>query len=209
MVMTDSSQLAKCLKYFGFTTLCDAIFAIFMVSWVLARHIFYLTVCWSIFAHTPDILPVGCFSGPSHNLTGPHAIPAGLSYLVEPLYNPEGNVCYDGRVKWTFLGFLLGLQVLTVLWLVLIVKVAVRVVKGTGADDVRSDDEAEEEVQEEEVEEDVYTQEVGVDEIDFKGWGRRSGVRKRTAAAPSVSLPGHHSDRKELLGRIGCEKQVE
>lgn len=193
-----------------------------MVSWVLARHVFYLTVCWSIYAHTPEIMTVGCYSGPAHNLTGPHPPPAGWGYLLEPLYNPEGNVCYTPTVKWTFLGFLLGLQFLTLLWLVLIVKVAVRVIRGTGADDVRSDDEAAEEQEqveqhhveekeEEEGEDVVYAQEVGADEIDFKGWNKRSGNKKRNGGATTsgVSLPGHHSDRKELLGRIGCEKQVD
>ena len=197
-----------------------------MLSWVLARHVFYLTVCWSIYAHTPEIMTVGCYSGPAHNLTGPHEAPAGWGYLLEPLHNPEGNVCYDATVKWTFLSFLLGLQVLTLLWLVLIVKVAVRVVRGTGADDVRSDSEAvAAEEEEDEIDEvlgeglqgegqegDVlYAQEVGADEIDFKGWNsKRGGSRpKRTAASSGVSLPGHHSDRKELLGRIGCEKQVD
>lgn len=189
-----------------------------MLSWVLARHVFYLTVCWSIYAHTPEIMTVGCYSGPSDNMTGPHDPPAGWGYLVEPLYNPEGNLCYTPTVKWAFLGFLLGLQFLTLLWLILIVKVAVRVVKGTGADDVRSDDDVAEEEEEEEEndneieegqEDVVYAQEVGVEDIDFKGWGKRSGVRKRTTGTSSVSLPGHHSDRKELLGRIGCEKQVD
>lgn len=109
---------------------------------------------------------------------------------------------------------MLGLQVLTVLWLVMIIKVAVRVMQGESADDVRSDDEAGGEEEEEEEEEgddekDVaYAEEVGVDEINLRGWERRSGVRKRTGAS-GVSLSGHHSDRKELLGRIGCEKQVD
>ena len=173
-------------------------------------------VCWSLYAHASDILPNGCISGPPHNLTGPHDPPAGYGYLVEPFISRDGNVCWDFRVKWAFLSCLLGLQVLTVLWLVMIIKVAVRVVKGGSADDVRSDDEAggEEAEEEEEVEEeggaekDVYAEEVGVDEIDLRGWERRSGVRKRTGAS-GVSLSGHHSDRKELLGRIGCEKQVD
>ena len=50
-------------------------------------------------------------------------------------------------------------------------------------------------------------EEVGVEALDLKGWERRAGVR-RPASASGVSLPGH-SDRKELLGRIGCEKQVD
>jgi very-long-chain ceramide synthase len=52
-------------------------------------------------------------------------------------------------------------------------------------------------------------EEVGVEEIDLKNWERRTGVKRHQATATTgVSLPGH-SDRKELLGRIGCDKQVE
>ncbi|CAI4211212.1 unnamed protein product [Parascedosporium putredinis] len=170
--------LAKCLKYTGYTTICDVIFGVFMVSWVFARHIFYLMVCWSIYAHTPEMI-----SG--------------------------GRICFTSTVMRSFLGSLLALQVLTIMWFLLIVRVAVRVVSGGSADDIRSDDEGENE-EEDDAEEEVVEaleEEVGVEDIDLKNWERRAGV-KRTATTSGVSLPGH-SDRKELLGRIGCEKQVD
>lgn len=94
----------------------------------------------------------------------------------------------------------------------MIVNVAIRVLRGAGADDVRSDDEGDE-VDEDE-EEYVYEEaqaleeEVGVEELDLKSWERRSGVKRTASTATGVSLPSH-SDRKELLGRIGCEKQVD
>ena len=50
-------------------------------------------------------------------------------------------------------------------------------------------------------------EEVGAESLDLKNWERRTGI-KRQASSSGVRLPGH-SDRKELLGRIGCEKQVE
>jgi acyl-CoA-dependent ceramide synthase len=93
----------------------------------------------------------------------------------------------------------------------MIVRVIIKVLKGGDAEDVRSDDEGGEE--EEEEDEFVYEEaqpleeEVGVEELDLRNWERRSGVRKQ-ASSSGVSLPGH-SDRKELLGRIGCEKQVD
>lgn len=114
---------------------------------------------------------------------------------------------------------LLFLQLLTIMWFTLIVRVAIKVLRGGSAEDNRSEDEAspgeDEEVEEEE--EFVYEEaqpleeEVGVEEIDLKGWERRTGhvhVKGKVGTASGVSLPGH-SDRKELLGRIGCEKQVE
>ncbi len=187
-------------------------FGVFMVSWFLARHVGYIMVCYSVWAHTPNIMTTGCFSGPEDNIVGPFAAPEdkGVLYLLEPLWNSEGLVCYNEKVKWTFLSMLLFLQGITIMWFSLIIKVALRVLKGGSSDDPRSDDE--EDV--EEVEEIVYEeakpleQEVGVDELNLKNWERRSGVKRPAGATTSVSLPGH-SDRKELLNRIGCEKQIE
>ena len=74
----------------------------------------------------------------------------------------------------------------------------------------RSDDEGAEEEEEEDEDEFIYEeaqpleQEVGVEELNLKNWERRTGM-KRPASSSGVSLPGH-SDRKELLGRIGCDK---
>jgi very-long-chain ceramide synthase len=171
-------------------------------------------VCWSIFAQTPHLLTTGCFRGDNENLTGPHDPPPGWGYLLEPFLDFKGHVCYDWTVKWAFLAPLLMLQVIMVLWFLMIVRVAVKVIRGDGADDVRSDGEEEEEEEgldgEEEEEEEVaepLEEEVGVEELDLKNWERRTGV-KRQAGSTGVNIPGH-SDRKELLGRIGCEKQVE
>lgn len=181
-----------------------------MVSWVLARHIFYIMVCWSVYAHTPSVMPSGCFRGPNSNLIGPEDPPAGLSYLVEPFMNSTGRVCYNGIVKWAFLTPLLLLQVITIIWFTMIVRVAIKVIRGDGAEDTRSDDEAEEEEEEDEFtyeEAQPLEEEVGVEALSLKNWERRTGV-KRQGSSSGVSLPGH-SDRKELLGRIGCEKQVD
>ncbi|KAK4074494.1 uncharacterized protein Triagg1_5090 [Trichoderma aggressivum f. europaeum] len=202
--------VAKCLKYCGYTTLCDYVFALFMVSWFVARHVFYIMVCWSIYAHTLEIMPNGCFVGPNDSLVGPLEAPAGFTYLIEPFFNSTGRVCYNKTVKWAFLTPLLLLQGITIFWFTMIVRVALKVLSGGGAEDTRSDDEADEEEDEEElIYEEVHPleQEVGVEELDLKSWERRNGLKKQ-ASASGVSLPGH-SDRKELLGRIGCEKQVE
>ena len=184
-----------------------------MLSWFVARHACYCMVCYSVWAQTPEILPTGCFRGRPGEVQGPVEPPAsGLGYLLEPFTDSAGLVCYDQRVKWSFLSVLLFLQVIMVVWFFMIIQVAIRVIKGDGADDSRSDDEGEEE--EDEEDEYVYEEaqpleeDVGVDEIDLKGWERRAGVKRQASSATGVSLPGH-SDRKELLGRIGCEKQVD
>ncbi|KAK4244211.1 TLC domain-containing protein [Corynascus novoguineensis] len=224
LVLMDVSDLAlgiaKCLKYLGYHTICDVMFGVFMLSWLIARHFLYLAVCYSVWAHTPEIMPTGCFRGGSDaTFAGPFDPPAdkGITYLLEPLWDSEGVFCYNETVKWSFLSMLLFLQCLTIMWFSMILRVAVKVVKGAPAEDVRSDDEGEEgEVEggDDEDDEFVYEEaqpleeEVGVEEIDLKNWERRTGVKRQGPTTTGVSLPGH-SDRKELLGRIGCEKQVE
>lgn len=183
----------------------------FMVSWILARHVVYGMVCWSVYAHTPDIMPTGCFKGPNSNLVGPVEVPEGLTAYFEPFFNSTGHVCYNESVKWAFLVPLLALKLMNIIWFTFIIRVAMRVLRGEGAEDNRSDDEADEEDEDEE--EFVYEEaqpleeDVGVEELDLKNWERRSGFKKQGSSS-GVSLPGH-SDRKELLGRIGCEKQVD
>ncbi|ROT41032.1 TLC domain-containing protein [Sodiomyces alkalinus F11] len=207
--------IAKCLKYTGFTTICDVMFGVFMVSWIFARHILYPMVCWSIYAHIPRVIGSGCFEGPPGKSVGPTPTPEGYRYLIEPFFDMKGRICFNPTLQWAFLAPLLMLLCLTFVWFTRIVQVAVKVVRGDGAEDNRSDDEDDEEEEEEggEGEEYVYEEaqpleaEVGVEDLDLKNWERRTG-HKRPATATGVSLPGH-SDRKELLGRIGCEKQVE
>lgn len=207
------SQVAKCLKYLGFKTLCDVAFGVFMLAWFFARHVLYVAVCYSVWAHTPVLVPYACFSGSNADLAGPFDPPEsrGLMYLLDPLLSHDKLVCYNNTVKWCFLSALLFLQGITLFWFGMIIKVAVGVLKGQGAEDSRSGDEMEDgEESEDELEEEVapLEEEVGVEGIDLKGWEKRSGVKRATAASSGVSLPGH-SDRKELLGRIGCEKQVD
>ena len=209
---TNSKQFAKCLKYTGFNTLCDVMFGVFMVAWFVARHVIYNVALWSVYRDSNTHQPGACFRGSKEQLEGPISPPEGLGYLVEPFLDAQGIVCYNDLVKWVFLVPLLVLQVLIVVWFAMIVRVAARVLRGGSAEDVRSDDEGEDEDEEEE-DEFVYEEarpleeEVGVEDIDLRGWERRAGVR-RAASSSGVSLPGH-SDRKEFLGRIGCEKQVD
>lgn len=197
-------------------------FGIFAVSWFVARHVFYMMVCYSVWAQSPNVVNMGCFRGTNADLEGPFLEPRdSYFYLLEPLINNSGLVCYTETVKWSFLSALLFLQALTIMWFTMIITVIVRVLRGDGADDVRSDDEESEGIEGEDGDglegdpEFVYEEaqpleeEVGADAIDFKGWERRSGVvRGKASSSSGVSLPGH-SDRKELLGRIGCEKQVD
>ncbi|RYC66149.1 hypothetical protein CHU98_g55 [Xylaria longipes] len=197
----------------GFTTICDVIFGIFLVTWLLTRHVFYLMVCYSVYRDSPDLMPTLCYQGHGNDLQGPLPIPEGWSYLLEPFRNPAGIVCMNGGIRMGFLSYLLILQAIMIPWSWAIVRVAIRVVRGDSAEDVRSDDEEEEEDDEidgdekSEFENGQIFEEVEAEVIDFDAWKRRHGIRE-TARSSGASI-SRHSDRKELLNRIGCERQIE
>lgn len=139
---SNISKLAKCLKYLGFGVVCDVVFGVFLVSWILTRHVLYTMACWSVYVDTDKVLPESCWRGRSQSLEGPLPTPQG-SYLLEPLWDPQGLVCWNKTVKWWFLIPLLLLQCLNFVWLYMIVRVAVKVIRKEGAEDSRSDDEDE------------------------------------------------------------------
>ncbi|KAL3460317.1 longevity assurance proteins LAG1/LAC1 [Aspergillus heterothallicus] len=211
--------LAKCLKYLGFTILRDVVFGIFMLSWFIARHVFYLVTMWSIWTHMAEIIPIGCYHGSQDSLAGPTPLPdRGWSHLLDPFLNPSGTICYSDNVRWGFLGALGFLQVITLFWFVLIVKVAIRVVQGMGADDIRSDDELQSEDYscgggDENNGRDRYktpecrkaTTRVGAETVALENPTCTAGGNRITGSS-GIHLSGHYS-RKEILGRIGCEKQ--
>jgi acyl-CoA-dependent ceramide synthase len=177
-----------------------------------------MTVVYSLYAHSDTVSIPGCYRGKMSSITGPFPPPDNFAHLLEPFTDPEGLVCWTGKVKWGFLIALLFLQVLTLVWFSMIVKVAVNVLKGGQADDTRSDNKGEDELEKEkkpgttgrldEPEElQPFEEEVGVEFLNLKG--RRSHespnrYRKRVNRASGISLP----DRKELLGRIGCDKEI-
>lgn len=227
---------AKLLKYLGYQTACDIGFGIFIASWVIARHCLYIMVCWSIYATVPIAMPYGCYDSVSGDrLPDSPTTPADggneiMREVLQPFRDPEGPVCFNSRIRWAFLGLLGGLQVITLVWLWMIIKVAYRVLSGQGADDTRSDDEGDEEEETYEngngdiggrgkpkdgkaslsLKQQPLEEEVGVEGLHFGTPTRRRSERlyKRSSSrASGISISGS-SDRKELLGRIGCEKPV-
>ncbi|KAK7513335.1 TLC domain-containing protein [Phyllosticta citriasiana] len=233
---------AKILKYLGYQTACDVGFGIFIVSWTVARHVLYIMVMYSIWTIVPVVMPYGCYDSVSgFLLPDSPTTPANgggeiMKEILQPFRDPSGVVCFNDRIRMSFLGLLGGLQVITLLWFYMIIKVAYRVLAGQGADDTRSDDEGEDEEEEDNrlngtdpednlrrqekpgkevlkitsLDQKPLEQEVGVEGLAFNTPTRRRSERlyKRSASrASGISIPGH-SDRKELLGRIGCDKPV-
>lgn len=190
-------------------------FGLFMFTWMIARHVIFITVLYSVYAHCNVVIPSGCYSGTMGSLTGPTPPPTGLSYLLEPFYNPTGMVCWTVPIKWVFLTALLFLQGLTLVWFSMILRVAVKVLQGGTADDTRSDDEDETEETIsppstpilEKVEAQPFEEEVGVESLNLKGrTSKRSNARKNAGGSSSgVNLT---ADRVNLLDRIGCETKI-
>ncbi|KAJ5752056.1 longevity assurance proteins LAG1/LAC1 [Penicillium odoratum] len=199
--------LAKCLKYLGFGTMRDVMFGFFMLSWFLARHVFYIMNMYHIWIYMPETINPGCYYKSQDGLMiGPTPLPKqGWWHMLEAFLNPSGTICYSDGIRWGFLGALGFLQVLTLLWFVLILQVAVRVIKGIGADDIRSEDEDEGELEErgKKIQGD-RSLDPSVQAVNPITWKRGIDARG-TAHSSSVGLTGSW-DRKELLGRIGCEK---
>jgi acyl-CoA-dependent ceramide synthase len=139
--------------------------------------------------------------------------PNSISYLFGPYLNLENPICMNRTVKWIFLSLLLTLEGLSIVWFSMIVRVAYGVLCGGNAEDSRSDEEDEAEV------EDQSTSHVPVhlttkdgatpDTIAIDtapGLDRRRSNGASVRARGRGRVPFDQSDRKALLGRIGCEK---
>ncbi|KAK8106378.1 TLC domain-containing protein [Apiospora kogelbergensis] len=135
--------LAKCFKYLGCTTVCNALFGFFLCTWALTRHVLYLMVCWSFFYDLPRVVTVPCYKGTADELRGPFLAPEDRSYLLEPFYDPAGTVCLTNGILTSFFTFLMGLELVICAWSFLILRVIARMLKGRAVEDVRSDDETE------------------------------------------------------------------
>lgn len=207
------------LKYLGFRLACDVAFGVFLVVWFVTRHVLYLLVCYSVYAHIPEKIKYGCYWGPSSNLQGPIDPPDVFNHLIQPFKNPEGLVCWDNKIKWIFLSSLLALQMLLLIWFGMIIRVACKVIRGGEAEDSRSDDELEDGQDENDsdscekqdfvhelaIEVPPLEEEVGIEGISLSALRKTPSrrFRKGGGTASGVTIP---SDRKELLGRIGCDK---
>jgi len=135
------------LKYLGCQTACDIAFGMFVVLWLLARHVGYLGVCWSIYAHVSHVVfPYGTYSTITSSQISTNGGDRVLDNLLQPLLNPGADtVSFNPAIRSVFLGLLGGLQLITIGWFFMICRVVAKVLQGHPADDSRSDDEGEDE----------------------------------------------------------------
>ncbi|KAL7267566.1 Sphingosine N-acyltransferase lag1 [Rhizina undulata] len=170
--------LAKMLKYLGYHTTCDYAFGIFLITWFVGRHVFYMLIVHSCWRDSPVEIPFGCYS--SEGFKPVDSIKPGDVDFYRPFTQITDEVCYTGSIQMVFITFLSALQVLTLIWFYMIIRVAVKVIKGGEAEDVRSDDEGEDEDESE-------------DEAKVtKEKRKKSGTNSMTSPSlPSVIMNGH------------------
>ena len=89
-----------------------------MLVWIISRHIGYAFVWWSCYKDAPRLISFGT----THNLASGH--------MLTP-------------TSYAFFLVLLGtLQMILLVWLGMILRIALRVVTAQGAVDTRSDDDS-------------------------------------------------------------------
>ena len=108
---------AKMLKYAGFNRACDAMFILFLLSWIGLRHGVYNFIFHHAWSKSVHLMSDGqCVIGEAQKR------------------------CWTPTIINVFMGLLGGLQIITCIWMYLILKVAYKVIIGVGAEDVRSDE---------------------------------------------------------------------
>jgi acyl-CoA-dependent ceramide synthase len=109
------------LRYLSLLKLCDFTFVVFLVSWLLSRQIGLSLVIKTAYFDAPKYIPFKWD-------------PKNGYYLTEGAY-------------YGFIGAITILLCLASVWFCMACMVAVRVVRGEGAEDSRSDDEEEDELE--------------------------------------------------------------
>ncbi|KAL1916351.1 uncharacterized protein VTP21DRAFT_5968 [Calcarisporiella thermophila] len=111
--------LAKILKYLKLQAICDFFFAMFVIAWVVTRHIFFPMIIYNTAVDS-------------------------VKY-IEPLWMPSEGRFFTQNTVYFFLTLFAILQLLLLFWFFLICRVVYSVVRGNAAHDNRSDSEGEEE----------------------------------------------------------------
>lgn len=136
-------------RYLSRTTACDVTFVVFLLAWLFSRQIGLALVIRTCYFDAPNYIPFKWD-------------PASGMYLTKTTY-------------YGFIGMLCVLWTLATIWFYMALMVAVRVIRGLGAEDVRSDDEDEGEDEGDELDKVPESASVSV----HKGANGNGDVRKR------------------------------
>lgn len=185
-----------------------------MSVWFVTRHVLYNMLWWSIYKNVPAQMAYGCYSGVNAEMISENGYPNAFAYLFAPFRSLENPICMNRTIKWIFLSFLLSLQGLSIVWFTMIVRVAYGVVVTGNAEDTRSDEEDEVEIEGQALpngsvrlaaQDGANAASVVNDSVPGLD-RRRSNGTASVRARGRGRVPFDQSDRKALLGRIGCEK---
>ncbi|MCJ1354040.1 MAG: sphingosine N-acyltransferase lag1 [Icmadophila ericetorum] len=198
--------LAKMLKYRGHETACNAAFGLFLTVWVISRHIIYNLLCHSIYRDVPGVMDYGCYSGATGLPQDPNTL--GVWRYVAPFLDQSSTICLDKKIKWTFLGMLIVIQSLSLLWFSMIARVAYQIVRDGEGKDVRSSDEEESEVECEVEQPKLHEEKAGSSSGNLQASDTaaiRGGFFQRRRGR--IRIPGSR-ERKEIIGRVGCKDKI-
>ena len=126
-------QLAKMLRYLGFSTMCDITFVLFMGSWLVTRHFLFLFAIKSSWYDAPRIIPAVWDPSIGHFMTK-EVLRAFNSMLIALQVSDSAQSCHITSPFYF-------IKVIQLIWFWMVCRVAWRVVSGQGAEDSRSDDE--------------------------------------------------------------------
>lgn len=106
-------------RYLSLSTLCDLTFVVFLISWFITRQVGLFLVIRTSYLDAPRFIPFE--------------------------WAPKQGLFLTYRVYIGFVAMLSILWILATAWFYMACNVAIRVVRGMGAEDSRSDDEDESE----------------------------------------------------------------
>ncbi|CAG8556677.1 3242_t:CDS:2 [Diversispora eburnea] len=106
---------AKMIKYLKFNKICDFIFGLFIISWLITRHYFYGHIIYSAWTEPQKYL--------------------------EFKWSPEEDYYLTKNVQIFFLILFISLQILIIFWFYLICNILNKVIRGDNAHDNRSESE--------------------------------------------------------------------
>lgn len=90
--------------------MCDVTFAVFIVVWFVARHCFYLAVCWSIYVDVPQVKAHGCYNAVTGEKPSSDGGDSVLANVMHAYGSPNKEVCSNEKIHYGFLSLLLALQ---------------------------------------------------------------------------------------------------
>ena len=136
MVLMDLCDIwlpfAKMFRYLGLATLCDTVFGIFLVSWLMTRHILFGLVIWSAYYDAATLLPFTWEPERGHFLNGDwYGVFLALLVALQVSTQRSGSCKVINC----------SIQIILLLWFWTICRITWKIVSGGTAEDIRSDEE--------------------------------------------------------------------